>query len=228
MSERIIAACDGSSKGNPGPAGWAWVVAGPDGSPQRWESGALGVSTNNVGELTALLRLLEAVDAAQPLEVRMDSQYAMKSVTQWLAGWKRNGWKTASGKPVANREIVEQIDRLLTDRDVEFVYVPAHRVDGDLLNAVADQAASDAAEAQQGSGTALGDAEPPAPQPSRAAPAASTRRRSPSAKKPSGAAAATIKAKFPGRCPCGQPYAAGTQITKLDRGWGHPQCRKAI
>jgi ribonuclease HI len=131
MSERIIAACDGAAKGNPGPAGWAWVIADAEGRPQRWEAGPAGRSTNNIGELTALQRLLEAVTAGTVMEVRMDSQYAMKAVTQWLPAWKRNGWKTAAGKPVANRELVEEIDRLLAGREVTFRYVPAHREDGD-------------------------------------------------------------------------------------------------
>src|SRR4051812_24032970 len=102
MVERIIAACDGASKGNPGPAAWGWVVADEEGRPVRWAAGPLGTATNNIAELTALERLLEATDPALPLEVRMDSQYAMKAVTTWLPGWKRNGWKTSGGKPVAN------------------------------------------------------------------------------------------------------------------------------
>ncbi|GAA3368028.1 ribonuclease H [Streptomyces sannanensis] len=231
MSERIIAACDGASKGNPGPAGWAWVIADAQGNPERWEAGPLGRATNNVAELTALERLLEAVPAGTAVEVRMDSQYAMKAVTQWLPGWKRNGWKTSGGSPVANRELVERIDVLLAGREVEFRYVPAHQEDGDRLNAIADQAASDAAARQQAAGTALGDAGLPEPAPARSAP---SRTRSASAKKraygtqrsgsASGGGVRTIKAKFPGRCACGRQYGAGEAITKLDQGWGHPGC----
>lgn len=149
MNDRIIAACDGAAKGNPGPAAWAYVVADSAGVPQRWQAGPLGHSTNNVGELTALERLLAATDAAVPLEVRLDSTYTRDSVTKWLKGWKRNGWKTAAGKPVANQELIQRIDELLDGRDVTFVYVPAHQVDGDPLNAVADKAASDAARTQE-------------------------------------------------------------------------------
>ncbi|MGW1072437.1 ribonuclease H family protein [Streptomyces sp. NPDC002537] len=221
MSDRIIAACDGASKGNPGPAAWAWVVADSEGRPERWAAGPLGKATNNVAELTALESLLEDVPAGTPVQVRMDSQYAMKAVTQWLPGWKRNGWKTAGGKPVANRELVESIDRLLADHDVEFRYVPAHREDGDHLNAIADQAASDAAASQEPAGTHLGSPMP-VPAPSRTAPA---RKKAAAPKPKSGGAARTIKAKFAGRCPCGTPYAAGADITKLERGWGHPECR---
>lgn len=227
MSERIIAACDGAAKGNPGPAGWAWVIADPQGRPERWEAGPLGRATNNVGELTALQRLLEAIAPGTAVQVRMDSQYAMKAVTQWLPNWKRNGWKTASGQPVANRELVERIDELLTGRDVTFLYVPAHREDGDHLNAIADQAASDAALTQQPAGTALGSLEMPVPAPVRSAP---SRQKSGSAKKSAstgaapGGGARAIKAKFPGTCPCGKPYATGAMITKNGTRWGHQAC----
>ncbi|MER5933964.1 ribonuclease H [Streptomyces sp. NPDC002054] len=231
MSDRIIAACDGAAKGNPGPAGWAWVIADSEGRPERWEAGPLGRSTNNIGELTALHRLLEAVAPGTALQVRMDSQYAMKAVTQWLPNWKRNGWKTAAGKPVANRELVELIDALLESRDVEFRYVPAHREDGDHLNAIADQAASDAAVTQEPAGTALGAADIPVPAPERSTPA----RRKPGtvpARKTSAVAAPgtgsrTLKAKFKGTCPCGRPYGVGELIAKVGTRWGHPDCPAA-
>ncbi|MEU8438067.1 ribonuclease H [Streptomyces sp. NPDC029216] len=229
MSDRIIAACDGAAKGNPGPAGWAWVIADAEGRPERWEAGPLGRATNNVGELTALQRLLEAVEPGTALQVRMDSQYAMKAVTQWLPNWKRNGWKTAAGKPVANRELVERIDELLADRDVEFRYVPAHREDGDHLNAIADQAASDAAVSQEPAGTAHGATTVPVPAPARTAPArtAAPRKATSGGAAPRSGAARTITAKFRGTCPCGQSYAAGEKIAKLGTRWGHPDCRPA-
>ncbi|WNM32304.1 ribonuclease H [Streptomyces sp. Li-HN-5-11] len=231
MRERVVAACDGASKGNPGPAGWAWVVSEDAETPARWEAGPLGTATNNVAELTALERLLVATDPQVPLEVRMDSQYAMKAVTTWLPGWKRNGWKTAAGKPVANRELVVRIDELLDGRSVDFRYVPAHQVDGDPLNDFADRAASQAASAQQPAGSDLGSPEPP---PTPAAPAPAGPRRRANGTKParqrgggSGASSRTIKAKFPGRCVCGRAYAAGEPIARNDQGWGHPECRTA-
>ncbi|MGW1376268.1 ribonuclease H family protein [Streptomyces sp. NPDC002446] len=237
MAERVIAACDGASKGNPGPAGWAWVVAGADETVVRWEAGPLGTATNNVAELTALERLLAATDPAVPIEIRMDSQYAMKAVTTWLPGWKRKGWKTAAGKPVANQELVVRIDALLTGRTVEFRYVPAHQVDGDRLNDLADRAASQAATVQEAAGSELGSPEPP-PAPDSVRPGSARRRTSgasaktassPRRRTPGSAAGATrtLKAKFPGRCRCGRAYAAGEPIAKNPDGWGHPDCRSA-
>ncbi|MFI8082079.1 ribonuclease H [Kitasatospora sp. NPDC086009] len=232
MAERIIGACDGASKGNPGPAAWAWVIADADGRPQRWEAGPLGRATNNVAELTALKELLGAVRPGVPLEVRMDSQYAMKAVTQWLPGWRRKGWKTAAGTPVANKDLIVAIDALLAGRDVEFVYVPAHQVDGDPLNAVADRAASDAAVAQQpASGTSV-DAPLPAPRADAAPSAGSRQAGAPAAKRTGGRAGAKsaggrTKAKFSGSCRCGRPYAVGDPIAKNPDGWGHPDCAQA-
>ncbi|WP_333772213.1 ribonuclease H family protein [Streptomyces sp. IBSBF 3136] len=224
MRERVVAACDGASKGNPGPAGWAWVVSDDERTPARWESGPLGRATNNVAELTALERLLTAVEPDVPLEIRMDSQYAMKAVTTWLPGWKRNGWKTSAGKPVANQDLVVRIDALLDGRSVDFRYVPAHQVDGDPLNDFADRAASQAASAQEAAGSALGSPEPPAsPDTPKAAPA---RKKTPR-RGGGGASSRTIKAKFPGRCLCGRSYAAGESIAKNAEGWGHPECRTA-
>ncbi|MFE6521931.1 ribonuclease H [Streptomyces sp. NPDC057794] len=233
MRERVVAACDGASKGNPGPAGWAWVVADAAESPVRWEAGPLGRATNNVAELTALERLLAATDPDVPLEIRMDSQYAMKAVTTWLPGWKRNGWKTAAGKPVANQELVVRIDELLDGRSVEFRYVPAHQVDGDRLNDFADRAASQAATVQEPAGSGLGSPEPP-PAPDTPVKAPRSRPRGGAARTGGTSAAKgsatkgssrTIKAKFPGRCQCGRAYAAGEPIAKNDSGWGHPECR---
>ncbi|MFF3483285.1 ribonuclease H [Streptomyces sp. NPDC002701] len=233
MAERVIAACDGASKGNPGPAGWAWVVGDGTGTPTEWEAGPLGTATNNVAELTALERLLTAVDPAVPLEIRMDSQYAMKAVTTWLPGWKRKGWKTAAGKPVANQELVVRIDELLDGRSVEFRYVPAHQVDGDPLNDFADRAASQAAFVQKPAGSEQGSPEPPrSPAAKKAAPAkkrtstsSTSSAPSSSSARSSSASARTLKAKFPGRCRCGRSYTAGETIAKNADGWGHPECR---
>ncbi|MCE7079433.1 ribonuclease H [Streptomyces sp. ST2-7A] len=222
MVERVIGACDGAAKGNPGPAGWAFVLADPSGTPRRWQAGPLGHSTNNIGELTALERLLAATDPGTPLEVRLDSTYTRDAVTKWLPGWKRRGWKTAAGKPVANRELIERIDELLDGRDITFVHVPAHRVDGDPLNAIADKAASDAARTQRAGGGTAADLPVPDPVPTTAA---APRTRTPdSTTRSSPGGARTLAARFPGTCPCSRPYAKGDTITRVGKTWGHPEC----
>nr|WP_206313743.1 ribonuclease H [Streptomyces coryli] len=223
----IIAACDGASKGNPGRAAWGWAIAGADGGVERWEAGPLGTATNNIAELTALLRLLESTDAAVPLQVRMDSTYAMQAVRDWLPGWRRRGWKTAAGKPVANKELIVAIDERLSGREVELVYVAAHQVDGDPYNAAADAAASYAARTQEAIGSAYGSAlpEPDAPTKKASVPKARANAASGAKRRTGGG---TVKAKFPGRCRCGKSYDRGETIMKNPEGWGHEACAAAV
>jgi ribonuclease HI len=221
MPKRLIAACDGACKGNPGPAAWAWVVADADENVVRWESGALGIATNNVAELTALQRLLASTDADDDLEIRMDSQYAMNAVTTWLPKWKKNGWKTAGNKPVANQELVASIDGLLSGRKVKFVYVPAHQIGGDRLNDLADRAASASAVSQRPARGTSADEVPEAIAKDNGKPGSGS---SPTAKKKPSGPPAVIAAKFPGTCRCGKPYKAGEKIAKNPDGWGHAEC----
>ncbi|MDJ1137044.1 ribonuclease H family protein [Streptomyces iconiensis] len=137
MSERIIAATDGSCDPNPGPCAWAYVIADADGGPARTVSGALGHGTNQVAELAAVLALLE--DTTGPVTIYADSVYAIRCLTTWLPNWQRNGWLNSSKKPVANRHLIEQAAALMVGRDVQFTWVRGHN--GHPLNEAADQAA---------------------------------------------------------------------------------------
>lgn len=147
--DRWIAATDGSALGNPGEAGWAWALTKDpaDMTPDAHANGALGVSTNNIAELTALLELLKSTPADQPLEIRMDSQYALNSASKWRHGWKRRGWRKADGKPISNEELIRAIDDAMEGRDLKFVWVKAHQADGDKLNDFVDRSAREAATA---------------------------------------------------------------------------------
>ncbi|ATG55579.1 DUF4440 domain-containing protein [Brachybacterium ginsengisoli] len=138
----ITAAADGSALGNPGPAGWAWYI-----DDQTWRAGGWPHGTNNMGELKAVLDLLEAtaVDADQHLHILCDSQYVINSVTKWMPGWKRKGWRKKDGKPVLNVELLKDIDRALAGRSVEFEWVKGHS--GHALNEAADKRANGAATA---------------------------------------------------------------------------------
>lgn len=139
----LTAAADGSALGNPGPAGWAWVI--DDG---QWRAGGWPRATNNQGELMAVLDLLHATaDSDEPLLVLCDSQYVINSVTQWMPGWKRRGWRKADGKPVLNRELLEALDAALSGREVKFQWVKGHA--GHPLNEAADDRARAAAESFQ-------------------------------------------------------------------------------
>ena len=211
MPHRFIAACDGATKGNPGPSAWAWVLADPDGTVLRWRSGPLGHATNNIAELTALKELLAEIGPEDEVEARLDSTYTINSVTKWLPAWKKNGWMTAGKKPVANADLIREIDALLATRKVRFVHVLAHQgANGDKLNDLADRAASATAISQQAMhGTSAAEVPNSPDTPGNGKP-----------NKP-----ITIKAKFAGTCSCGRPYEAGDKITKGAGGrWGHPEC----
>lgn len=135
----IVAAADGSALGNPGPAGWAWYV-----DEEHWASGGWSHGTNNMGELTAVLRLLEATaQVDDDLLVYCDSRYAINTITKWMAGWKRRGWRKGDGKPVMNLGIVQALDAAMTGRKVRFEWVKGHA--GHPLNEAADRLANAAA-----------------------------------------------------------------------------------
>ena len=140
----ITAAADGSSLGNPGPAGWAWVV-----SEDIWAAGGWNEGTNNLGELTAVLELLRATAEAgladEPLHILADSQYAINVVTKWRHGWKQRGWTKADKQPIKNLDLIQAIDRAIEGRDVTFEWVKGHA--GHHLNEMADLRARSCAEA---------------------------------------------------------------------------------
>ena len=94
---------DGACLGNPGPGGWG-VVLSWDGQMKELSGGQVD-TTNNQMELTAVIKGLEALKRPVSLHIVTDSKYVMQGITQWMAGWKRNGWRTAAKKPVANREL---------------------------------------------------------------------------------------------------------------------------
>ena len=140
----ITAAVDGSSLGNPGPAGWAWVV-----SEDCWDAGGWPSGTNNLGELNAVLELLKATAQAgladEELHILADSQYAINVISKWSPGWKKRGWVKADKKPIKNLELIQEIDRAMQGRTVTFEWVKGHA--GHPLNERADDAARSCAEA---------------------------------------------------------------------------------
>ena len=132
----LVAAADGSALGNPGPAGWAWYV-----DDDCWASGGWPHGTNNMGELTAVLDLLQqTAEVDDDLLVYCDSTYAIKAIREWMPGWKRRGWKKGDGKPVANVEIMKALDAAMDGRRdrVRFEWVKGHS--GHELNEAGRQA----------------------------------------------------------------------------------------
>jgi len=108
----VAAACDGACSGNPGPGGWGALLRFEDGS-RRELGGAAPATTNNRMELTAALALLEVLrdlPRHPDLVLRTDSRYLIDGLEKWMAGWKRKGWRTASGGAVLNRDLWELLD----------------------------------------------------------------------------------------------------------------------
>ncbi|AEG43032.1 ribonuclease H [Isoptericola variabilis] len=139
----IIVSTDGSCLRNPGGAiGWAWIAH----EGGRFDSGGAASGTNQVAELTALLRAIEAHPGDEPLLIESDSQYAIRCASEWLDGWKRKNWRTASGGPVKNLELIQAIDRAIAARPgpVRFRWVRGHV--GNPFNERADQLAGLAAQ----------------------------------------------------------------------------------
>jgi len=142
-----VVAIDGSALGNPGPAGWAWYV-----DENCWAAGGWPNSSNNRGELTALLELLKATAPTnEELHVLADSQYVINSVTKWMSGWKKRGWRKSDKSPVLNADLMQAIDEAISGRKVSFEWVRGHS--GHPLNEAADDKARAAATAYQRHGS---------------------------------------------------------------------------
>lgn len=116
--------CDGACSGNPGPGGWGAIVKSAAGVQEL--SGGESKTTNNRMEMQALLGALEQVPDARDIRIVTDSEYLAKGITQWMKGWKRNGWKTAAKQPVKNRELWEAIDAALQDKKYSLEWVKGH------------------------------------------------------------------------------------------------------
>jgi len=101
---------DGACKGNPGPGGWGVLLR--HGTAEKELSGGERLTTNNRMELLAVIKGLSALRRPCEVDVYLDSQYVRQGITQWIHGWKKKGWRTASGQPVKNVELWQRLDAL--------------------------------------------------------------------------------------------------------------------
>jgi ribonuclease HI len=115
---------DGACKGNPGPGGWGVLLRRPGAEKELF--GAEPQTTNNRMELTAVIRGLEALRKRCAVDVYTDSQYVHKGISEWIRGWKRNGWRTADKKPVKNDDLWRRLDELALGHDVRWHWVKGH------------------------------------------------------------------------------------------------------
>jgi ribonuclease HI len=140
VSGRVSIWTDGACSGNPGPGGWGAVLRYV--SHEKELKGGEAMTTNNRMELTAAIEALESLKRACAVSLHTDSQYLRGGVTAWLAGWKRNGWRTAGRKPVKNEDLWRRLDVAAGRHDVEWIWVKGHA--GDEHNERADRLAREA------------------------------------------------------------------------------------
>lgn len=117
---------DGACSGNPGPGGWAFLLRHPRSGKAVERSGGETLTTNNRMELTAVIEGLKSLTRGSEVELYSDSQYVLKGLNEWMAGWKRKGWKTASKKPVKNVDLWKQLDELRDGHKIHFNWVKGH------------------------------------------------------------------------------------------------------
>ena len=134
-----VAYTDGACKGNPGAGGWGAHLIFSDGRTQDLYGGE-AQTTNNRMELMGAIQALTHSPPAHTLEIWTDSSYVKNGITDWIAGWKKRGWKTASKKPVANQDLWQQLDALCQQRDVDWHWVKGHA--GHAGNEKADELAN--------------------------------------------------------------------------------------
>lgn len=115
---------DGACKGNPGPGGWGALMQF-DGREKELCGGEPD-TTNNRMELTAVIRALEALKRTCEIDLYTDSQYVQKGISEWVAAWKRRGWKTADRKPVKNVDLWLELDRLAGTHRIRWHWVRGH------------------------------------------------------------------------------------------------------
>ena len=122
--KQVHAFTDGACSGNPGPGGWGAVLQ--FGDHERELHGGAPDTTNNRMELTAAIEALKAL--SEPCRVRLttDSTYVKDGITQWLANWKRNGWKTAAKKPVKNQDLWQALDHESVRHEIDWCWVKGH------------------------------------------------------------------------------------------------------
>jgi len=115
---------DGACRGNPGPGGWGVILRYQGNEKELY--GGENETTNNRMELMAAIQGLESLTKACPVVLPTDSQYVLKGVTEWMAGWKRKGWMTAAKKPVKNVDLWKRLEKALLPHEVKWEWVRGH------------------------------------------------------------------------------------------------------
>lgn len=143
LIKQVALFTDGACRGNPGPGGWGAVLR--YGQHERELQGAEAHTTNNRMELMAAIVALEQLQQPCSVDLTTDSQYVRQGITQWMANWKRNGWRTSNRKPVSNQDLWVRLDAAATRHDVRWHWVKGHS--GHAENERCDQLANEAIDA---------------------------------------------------------------------------------
>jgi ribonuclease HI len=122
--KRIVIHTDGACSGNPGPGGWGAILE-CDGREKELFGGA-PLTTNNRMEMTAAIEALSAITMDVPVELHTDSEYLRNGITNWIRGWKRNGWRTRTRDPVKNADLWQALDSLSAKHKVDWRWVRGH------------------------------------------------------------------------------------------------------
>jgi ribonuclease HI len=122
--DKVQVFTDGACRGNPGPGGWGVVLRA--GAHERELYGGEAQTTNNRMELTAAIAALEALKRPCEVTLTTDSQYVRKGITEWLAGWKQRGWKTADKKPVKNQDLWERLEAATHRHKIHWKWIKGH------------------------------------------------------------------------------------------------------
>ncbi|MBX2883664.1 MAG: ribonuclease HI [Granulosicoccus sp.] len=115
---------DGACRGNPGPGGWGVLLRSGEHCKELW--GGEQLTTNNRMEMTAVIEGLKALKRPSHVVLTTDSQYVRQGITQWIEGWKRRNWRTASKQPVKNVDLWQRMDELSKEHQIEWRWVKGH------------------------------------------------------------------------------------------------------
>ncbi len=137
---------DGACSGNPGPGGWGVILVA--GEHRKELFGGEPDTTNNRMELMAAISALEALKKPCTITLHIDSQYVRQGITQWIHGWKKNGWKTADKKPVKNAELWQRLEEATKRHRIDWQWVKGHA--GDPMNERADELAREGVKQARG------------------------------------------------------------------------------
>ena len=138
MNKKIHIYTDGACRGNPGPGGWGAVIIYED--YRKEINGGSLLATNNIMELTAVIKALSLLKVSSQIVLTTDSNYVKDGITKWIHNWKSKGWKTANKKPVKNKELWVKLDELASKHNIDWQWVKGHS--GHLENEQADSLAN--------------------------------------------------------------------------------------